>query len=213
MSSNVTLSMNKFVTPSTSNNVTQSMSKSATQCLREFANLLSQAMPEDLVVVEVAAMVVLVMAMDSLLLPLAEMFQNKNVKVSQDNNVKMFLNRSATVSHVSNVTMFQDRSAKLFQDKSPDRNVGMFQVNNVIMHQWRNVPMSQDKCQGKSARPSQWSNVTLFQESNVRASLKRFAKLQVGKDVSTLQDKFVATFRPKLAETAQGKSPVRNAQL
>jgi hypothetical protein len=113
----------------------------------------------------------------------------------------------------SNVTMFQDRSAKLFQDKSRDRIVEMFQANNAIMHQWRNVPMSQDKFQGRSARPSQWSSVTLFQESNARASLKRFARLRLRKDVSTPQDKFAAIFKLKLAETTQEKFPAKSAKL
>merc|ERR1719410_2589565 len=104
MNRNVTLSMNKFAILSMSNNVTLFMMK--------FVTVHSLAMEEMVgaleVLVEIPVVMQEVLSLDMVqLLPhLVDKYQDKSVRMSQDN--------SATMFPVNNVTMSQDRSVAMF---------------------------------------------------------------------------------------------------
>merc|ERR1719471_2846683 len=128
MSSNVTLSMNKFVILLMSKSATQSMSKFAilsmsnnvTLFMMKFVTVHSLAMEEMVgaleVLVEIPVVMLVVLSLDMVqLLPhLVDKYQDKSVRMSQGNSAIMFQNKSATMFPVNSVTMSQDRSVVMF---------------------------------------------------------------------------------------------------
>merc|ERR1712106_1092461 len=116
INNNVTLSMNKsailFMTLLMRRSVTLSMSKFATLPMKKFViqlNLLMEEMEEEEDPAEDQEEEVQLLNMVLLQLLPVEGFQNKNVKVCQDNSARMYQERLKDKS----VIMCQDRSAKM----------------------------------------------------------------------------------------------------
>merc|ERR1719419_1319086 len=143
MSKSATQSMSKFAILSTSNNVTLFMMKFVT-----VHSLAMEEMVEALeVLVEIPVVMLEVLSLDMVQLQphLVDKYQDKNVRMSQDNSAKMFLassvNRYQPESQKKSARIFLVRCATMYLDK----NVEMYQDSSARMCLDKSATMSPGK--------------------------------------------------------------------
>jgi hypothetical protein len=115
-------------------------------------------------------------------------------------NVNMFQKKDVKISQFPNAQIYPNKSAKTFPIKCASqltqKNVSLFHPRNVLMFQYSTKEKNVSPFQGSSAHLFQGKNVVPSQQHSALSSLKKFA----------------LTFPLKSVAQYQGKSLFRDAK-